>query len=53
MEREADFDRIEITAEVDAQRFRTDFNVEPLHAKLYNPLHTPEDHKLEMRVNDV
>ena len=40
--REAGFDRIEITAEMDAQRFRTGFDLEPLYMKLYTPrwLHT-------------
>ena len=32
--REAGFDRIEITAEMDAQRFRTDLNLEPFYMKL-------------------
>ena len=51
--REAGFDRIEITAEVDARRFRVGFDSEPLYTKLYNPRwpHTPEEYALEMRVD--
>ena len=50
--REAGFDRIEIIAETDAQRFRPGFDSEPFYSKLYNPRwhHTPEKHTLEMRV---
>ena len=35
--REAGFDRIEITAEMDAQCLRTGFDSEPFYNKLYNP----------------
>ena len=51
--RETGFDRIEITADMDAQRFRTVFDSEPIYTKLYNPRgpHTPEEHALEMRVD--
>ena len=35
--REAGFDRIEITAEMDAERLRTGFNSKPFYTKLYNP----------------
>ena len=51
--REASFDRIETTAEMDAQRFRTGLGSEPFYTKLYNPRwsHTPEEHTLEMRVD--
>ena len=50
--REAGFDRIEITAEMDAQRFRTGLDLEPFYMKLYNPrwLHTPPEYKLEMSI---
>ena len=50
--REAGFDRIEITAEMDAQRFRTGFDLKPFYMKLYNPRwpHTPAEYKLEMYV---
>ena len=51
--REAGFDRIEITAEMDEQRFRTSVDSEPFYTKLYNPRwpHTPEEHTLGMRVD--
>ena len=41
--REAGFDRVETTAEMDAQRLRTGFDSEPFYTKLYNPRwpHTP------------
>ena len=50
--REAGFDRIKIIAEMDAQRFRTGFDSEPLYTKLYNPKwpHSPEEHKLDMSI---
>ena len=50
---EAGFDRIDITAEMDAQRFRTGFDSEPFYTKLYNRRwsQTPEEHTLEMRVD--
>ena len=50
--REAGFDRIEIIAGMDAQRFRTGFDSEPLYSKLYNPRwpHSPEEHKLDVDV---
>ena len=50
--RDAGFDRIEITAEMDAQRPRTGFDWESFYTKLYNPrwLHTSEEYTLEMRV---
>ena len=50
--REAGFDRIEITAETDAQCFRTGFDMDPFYTKLYNPrwYHFPEEHKLDMDV---
>ena len=35
--RKAGFDRIKITAEMDAQRFGTGFDSEPFYTKLYNP----------------
>ena len=43
--REAGFDRIEITAEFDEQRFRTGFDSQPFYTKLYNPRwpHTPAE----------
>ena len=48
--REAGFDQIEIPAEMDAQRFRTGFDLEPVSTKLYNPRwsHTPAEYALEM-----
>ena len=51
--REAGFDRIAITAEMDAQRFHTGLDSELFYTKLYNPRcpHTPEEHKLEMDVD--
>ena len=50
--REAGFDPIEIPAEMDAQRFRTAFDSEPLYTKLYDPRwpHTPAEYKLKMNV---
>ena len=50
--REAGFERIEIITEMDAQRFRTDFDSEPLYTKLYNPRwpHTPAENTLEFNV---
>ena len=50
--REAGFDRIEITAEMDEQRFRP-ARSEPFSTKLYNPKlpHTPEEHTLKMKVD--
>ena len=50
--REAGFDRIEITAEMDTQRFRSGLS-ELLYMKLYNPRwpHTPEEYTLEMIVD--
>ena len=50
--RETGFDRIEIIAEMDAQRFRAGFDSEPLYTRLYNPIwpHSPEEHKLVMDV---
>ena len=46
--REAGFDKIETTAEMDAQRFRTGLDSETIILKLYNPKwpNTPEEHKL-------
>ena len=51
--REAGFDRIQIIAQMDAQRFRAGFDSEPLYSKLYNPRwpHTPEVHTLDMRAD--
>ena len=51
--REVGFDRIEITAEINAQRFRTDFDSERFYTKLYNPRwpHTPAEYTLEMNVD--
>ena len=51
--REASFDRIEITAEIDAQCFPTGFDSEPFYTKLYSRRwpHTPEEHAFEMRVD--
>ena len=51
--REAGFDRNGIIAQIDAQRFRTGFDLEPLDTKLYNPRwpHTPEEHTLQMRAD--
>ena len=51
--REVGFDRIEITAQMDAQRLRADFALEPLYTKLYNPRwpHTPAEYTLEMKVD--
>ena len=51
--REAGFDRIETTAEMDAQRFRAGFDSEPSYTKLYNLKwpHTPAEYTLEMRVD--
>ena len=48
--READFDRIKITDDMDAQRFRAGFDSKLL--KLNNPRwhHITEEHTLEMRV---
>ena len=50
--REAGFDRIEITAEMDAQRFRTGFDSESLYTKPHNPRwpYSPTEHKLDMNV---
>ena len=50
--REAAFDRIEIIAKTDTQRFRAGFDSEPPYTKLFNPrwLHSPEEHKLDMDV---
>ena len=50
--RGAGFDRIEITAEMDAQRFCPGL-LESLYTKLYNPRlpHTPEEHTLKMKVD--
>ena len=50
--REVGFDRIEITAELDAQCFRSGLP-EPLYTKLCNPRlpHTPEEDTLGMRVD--
>ena len=47
------FDRVKIIAQMDAQRFRTDFDSGPFHMKLYNPRssHTPAKYTLEMRVD--
>ena len=43
--REAGFDRIDIAAEMDEQRFRTGLDSEHINTKLYNPRwpHTPEE----------
>ena len=51
--REAGFERIDITAEIDAQRFRTILDLKHFYTKLYNPRwpHTPVEHTLEMRVD--
>ena len=50
--REASFDRIEIIAEMHAQRVNAGFDSEPLHTGLYHPRwpHTPEEDKLDMDV---
>ena len=50
--REAGFDRIEIAAKMDAQRFRTGLDSEPFYSKLYNLRwpHTQKEHTLEMNV---
>ena len=49
---EAGFDQIEITAEMDVQRFRTGFDSEPLNTKPYNPRwpHTQAEYTLEINV---
>ena len=51
--REAGFDRIEITAKMDEQRLRPDFDSQPFYTRLYNPRspHTPAEYTLEMRVD--
>ena len=51
--READFDRIDTAAEMDAQRFRTSLVSGPFYSKLFNPRwpHTPDEYKFEMRVD--
>ena len=51
--REGAFDRIEIIAEMDEQRFRAGLDSEPFYTKLYNPRwpHTSEEHRLEMDVD--
>ena len=51
--REIGVDRIEMTAEMDEQRFRTGFDSEPFYTKPYNPRwpHIPEEHKLEIDVD--
>ena len=51
--READFDRIETTAEMDAERFRTSIVSEPFYSKLCNPRwpHNPDEFTLELRVD--
>ena len=50
--REASFDRIEITAEMDARHLRAGCGSEPFYIKLYNPRwsYTPKENTLEMRV---
>ena len=51
--REAGFDKIEITAEMDKQRLRTGFDLQLFYTKLYNPRwpHTPDEYTLEMEVD--
>ena len=51
--REAGFDKIEITAEMNEKRFRIGLDTEPFYTKLYNPgwPRTSEEHKLEMDVD--
>ena len=52
--REAGFDRIEITAEIDKQRLRTGFDSQHFYSKLYNTVRggqTPDEYTLEMRVD--
>ena len=51
--REAGFDRIEITAEMDEQRLRTGFDSQSFYIKLYNPRwpHTPAEHALELSID--
>ena len=51
--REAGFNRIETTAKMDSQHFRTGLDSEPFYTKLYNPKwpHTPKENTLEMRVD--
>ena len=50
---EAGIDRVEITAEMDAQHFRTGFGSEPFCTKLYNRRcpHTPAEYTLETNVD--
>ena len=50
--REAGFDRIEIIAEMDAQRLYAGFDSGPLYSKLYLPSwpHTPTEYTLEINV---
>ena len=52
--REVGFDRVETTAEMDADRLRTGFDSKPFYTKLYNPKwpHTPAEYTLEMTVDD-
>ena len=49
---ETSFNRIETTAEMDAEHLRTGLGLDPFYTILYNLrwLHTPEEHTLEMRV---
>ena len=51
--RDASFDRIEITAEMDEQRLRTGFDSQPFYTKLYNSRwpHIPAELALEMIVD--
>ena len=51
--REAGFDRIEMTAEMDEHRFCIGLDSGPFNTKLYNPRwpHTLEEHKLVMDIN--
>ena len=52
--REAGLDRIEIIAEMHAQRLHAGFDSKPRYSELYNNPrwpHTPEEHKLEIDVD--
>ena len=50
---EAGYDRIEIIAQMDAQRLHACFDSEPFYTKLYNPrgFHTPAEYTLETNVD--
>ena len=51
--REAVFNRIEVIAQMDAQRLHVGFGSGPLYSKLYNPRwpHTPAEYTLVMNVD--